>query len=80
MVSKADSSGKTPLHYALLHQQHGAVSLLLNAEASLRCVPDNEGLFPVYVAAMMGNIRDIVELVERCHDGEHKSLACTISG
>jgi ankyrin repeat protein len=68
LVSKADSCGKTPLHYALLHQQHGAVSLLLNAEASLGCVPDNEGLFPVYVAAMMGNIRDIVELVERCPD------------
>ncbi|CAN6168258.1 unnamed protein product [Urochloa humidicola] len=68
LLSQADSSGKTPLHYAVSHRQHGVLLLLLNAEASLARVPDNEGLFPVHVAAMMGNIRDIVELVERCPD------------
>ncbi|CAL5083273.1 unnamed protein product [Urochloa decumbens] len=68
LLSKADSFGKTPLHYAVSHRQHGVLLLLLNAEASLERVPDNEGLFPVHVAAMMGNIRDIVVLVEGCPD------------
>ncbi|PVH64972.1 hypothetical protein PAHAL_2G394800 [Panicum hallii] len=68
LLSKADSFGKTPLHYAVSHRQHDVISLLLHAEASLAHVSDNEGLFPLHVAAMMGNIRDVVELVERCPD------------
>ncbi|KXG36380.1 protein ACCELERATED CELL DEATH 6 isoform X3 [Sorghum bicolor] len=43
LLPRADLSGKTPLHYALLsHRQHGVVSLLLSAEASLARVSDNE--------------------------------------
>nr|CAB3458157.1 unnamed protein product [Digitaria exilis] len=68
LLSKADSSGKTPLHYAVSHSQHGVLLLLLNAEASLARVPDNQGLFAIHVAAMTGNIQSIVELVERCPD------------
>ncbi|KAJ1291188.1 hypothetical protein BS78_02G299100 [Paspalum vaginatum] len=66
LLATPDSSGRTALHYALSHSQHGVVSLFLSAEASLARVPDNEGLFPAHVAAMMGSIRNIVELVERC--------------
>ncbi|KAF8700439.1 hypothetical protein HU200_034379 [Digitaria exilis] len=44
LLSKADSSGKTPLHYAVSHSQHGVLLLLLNAEASLARVPDNQEL------------------------------------
>ncbi|KAF8669118.1 hypothetical protein HU200_051443 [Digitaria exilis] len=46
LLSKADSSGKTPLHYAVSHGQDGVLLLLLNAEASLARVSDNQGLFP----------------------------------
>ena len=66
MLTKVDSLGETPLHYAAAHRQHGVISLLLHAEASLARVSDNEGLFPLHVAAMMGNIRDMVELVDKC--------------
>ncbi|WVZ66154.1 hypothetical protein U9M48_015420 [Paspalum notatum var. saurae] len=80
LLTTSDSSGRTPLHYALSHSQHGVVSLLLSVEASLARVPDNEGMFPVHVAAMMGSIRNISELVERCpeyaelEDGQGRNL------
>lgn len=42
------------------------VQLFLDAEPSLALVRDNQGSFPLHVAAVMGSVRIVVELIQKC--------------
>uniref|UniRef100_A0A0E0ECE8 PGG domain-containing protein n=1 Tax=Oryza meridionalis TaxID=40149 RepID=A0A0E0ECE8_9ORYZ len=57
LLTKADSSGRTPLHFAISSQieRFDVVELFLDAEPSLALVRDNQGSFPLHVAAVMGS-------------------------
>lgn len=68
LLTKVDSSGKSPLHFAVLHHNLDVVELLLNVEASLVRISDKDGLYPLHAAAMVGSTRIIDELIEKCHD------------
>jgi ankyrin repeat protein len=68
LLTKVDSSGKSPLHFAVLHYNLDAVELLLNVEASLVRISDKDGLYPLHAAAMVGSTRIIDELITKCHD------------
>ncbi|EAZ04161.1 hypothetical protein OsI_26303 [Oryza sativa Indica Group] len=67
LLTKVDSSGRTPLHFAVLHSERfDVVQLFLNAEPSLALVCDNQGSFPLHVAAVMGSVRIVAELIQKC--------------
>lgn len=62
---KVDTYGRTALHYAASAGKTGVIKLLLTTTL-LAYVPDNDGLFPVHMAAMAGSVGDICELMEIC--------------
>jgi ankyrin repeat protein len=65
LVQKADSSGRTALHYAASAGETGVVKVLL--VNSLLCyIPDDDGLYPVHYAAIAGNSKVIREIMEMC--------------
>ncbi|CAN6360019.1 unnamed protein product [Urochloa humidicola] len=60
-----DCYGRTALHYATLAKNPGPVKLLL-ADSSLAYIPDNEGLYPVHIAAIEGNTNVVCKFMEIC--------------
>ncbi|RLN30134.1 protein ACCELERATED CELL DEATH 6-like [Panicum miliaceum] len=62
---EVDGYGRTALHYAALVKNLGPVKLLL-ANSSLAFVPDNEGLYPVHIAAIAGNVNVVCKFMEIC--------------
>lgn len=65
LAREVDSYGRTALHYAALAKNLGPVKLLL-ANSSLAFVPDNEGLYPVHIAAIAGNNNAVCKFMEIC--------------
>ncbi|WVZ95127.1 hypothetical protein U9M48_040928 [Paspalum notatum var. saurae] len=69
LLTEVDSSGRTPLQYAVLYGSSHVVQLFLDGRTSEQLrIPDNHGLFPVHTAAMVGRSRVIDELTKRCPD------------
>ncbi|TKW27151.1 hypothetical protein SEVIR_3G239300v4 [Setaria viridis] len=60
-----DGHGRTALHYATVAKNLGPVKLLL-ANSSLAYFPDNEGLYPVHIAAIEGNANVVCKFMEIC--------------
>ena len=55
LLTKVESSGRTPFQYAVLYGRLDIVELFLDGHTSEQArIPDNRGLFPVHSAAMMG--------------------------
>jgi len=79
LAEKADSSGRTALHYAASFGKLGVVKLLL-VNSLLAYIPDDDGLYPVHYAAMAGYsiiIREIMEICPSCDelvDKKHRSI------
>ncbi|XP_066360679.1 protein ACCELERATED CELL DEATH 6-like [Miscanthus floridulus] len=65
LAQKADSSGRTALHYAASSGKTGVVKLLL-VNSLLAYIPDDDGLYPVHYAAIAGNSEVIHEIMEIC--------------
>ncbi|KAL6856973.1 hypothetical protein ACP4OV_018355 [Aristida adscensionis] len=70
LLTRVDSSGRTPLHVAIQYGRLDVVELFLGENKSIEQahISDNHGLFPVHTAAMKGNIRIIDELIKKCPD------------
>lgn len=80
MLTKVDSSGRTPLHHAIWNTKPllldirytdlGVIDLFLDRPTSeeLARMSDNHGSYPVHVAAMVGNTAIIDKLVQKCPD------------
>jgi len=69
LLTEVDSSGRTPLQYAVLYGRLDLVELFLDGHTSEQaCIPDNHGLFPVHTAAMVGCSWIIDELIKKCPD------------
>jgi ankyrin repeat protein len=53
LLTRVDSTGRTPLHFAVIYGRFHTVRLFLNDITSAEQVgiSDNHGLFPVHVAA-----------------------------
>ncbi|KAL6885467.1 hypothetical protein ACP4OV_010246 [Aristida adscensionis] len=68
LMTKVDSAGRTPLHYAIAYKEPEIAELLLAAHVELAHICDNRGLFPLHFAAMAGSTRIIDELVKICPD------------
>ncbi|WVZ54581.1 hypothetical protein U9M48_005355, partial [Paspalum notatum var. saurae] len=69
LTTERDKTGSTPLHFAavLLKDQRGSVfSQVLEANPSAVYQPDNEGLYPIHVAALAGATQAIALIVEKC--------------
>lgn len=60
-----DDYGRTALHYATLAKNLEPVKYLL-ANSSLAYIPDNEGLYPVHIASIVGNVNIICKFMEIC--------------
>nr|BAD37865.1 ankyrin repeat protein-like [Oryza sativa Japonica Group]BAD37902.1 ankyrin repeat protein-like [Oryza sativa Japonica Group] len=65
LAEKVDIDGRTALHYAVLTGETGLVELLLD-NSSAAYIPDNDGLFPVHVAAIAGKASVTRMLMEMC--------------
>jgi ankyrin repeat protein len=70
LLAIADSSGRTPLHFAILHGHLDVVELFIHARTSIdqARISDSHGSFPVHAAAMAGSTRILDELVKKCPD------------
>lgn len=70
LLTKVDSSGRTPLHFAALYGRLDVVELFLDDHASLRLasISDNNGSFPVHAAAMVWDRRTVLELITEFPD------------
>ncbi|KAL6856970.1 hypothetical protein ACP4OV_018352 [Aristida adscensionis] len=70
LLTRVDSSGRTPLHVAIEYGRLDVVELFLGEDKSIEQahISDNHGLFPVHIAAMCGRIRIIDELIKKCPD------------
>ncbi|KAJ1267204.1 hypothetical protein BS78_07G038300 [Paspalum vaginatum] len=69
LLTEVDSSGRTPLQYAVLYGSFHVVQLFLDGRTSEQLrIPDNHGLFPVHTAAMVGRASVIDELIKKCPD------------
>ncbi|CAN6183620.1 unnamed protein product [Urochloa humidicola] len=70
LLTKVDSSGRTPLHLAIMFDNLDVIDLLLDAPTSdkLARTSDYRGLFPIHTAAMVGSTRIIDKLVKKCPD------------
>ena len=65
LATVADDYGRTALHYATLAKNIGPVKHLL-ANSSLAYIPDNEGLYPVHIASIVGNVNIVCKFMEIC--------------
>lgn len=65
LAKKVDINGRTALHYAVLTGETGLVKLLLD-HSSAAYIPDNDGLFPMHVAAIAGKASLTRMLMEVC--------------
>lgn len=69
LLTEVDSSGRTPLQYAVLYASLDIVRLFLDGDTSEQArIPDSHGLFPVHTAAMVGSSCIIEELIKKCPD------------
>ncbi|XBI54500.1 hypothetical protein VPH35_036518 [Triticum aestivum] len=70
LLTRADSSGSTPLHFAVLYGRLDVVVLFLDGHASLglASISDGNGSFPLHIAAMVEQTRIMEELVHRIPD------------
>lgn len=69
MLTRADSSGRTPLHFAVIYGRLDTVKLFLGGDAAsprLTSISDSDGSYPVHAAAMFGRTKIIDELVKKC--------------
>ena len=68
LLTRVDSTGRTPLHFAELYGSPHIVNLFMDYHASLGLVSisANDGSFPVHDAAMEGGTRNVCELIKRC--------------
>jgi ankyrin repeat protein len=66
LASRADESGRTPLHYVGLDAL--AAKLILEKEPSSGYCADSEGSLPIHVAASWGRLHVIKALLEKCTD------------
>jgi ankyrin repeat protein len=70
LMTKVDSVGRTPLHYAIAYQEPEIAELFLAAHTSVELahICDNRRLFPMHFAAVAGSTRIIDELIKKCPD------------
>ena len=70
LLTRVDSSGSTPLHFAVLYGRLDVVVLFLDGHASLglASISDGNGSFPLHIAAMVGRARIMEELIHRIPD------------
>jgi ankyrin repeat protein len=71
MLTKVDSSGRTPLHFAIRRQVSDVIDLFLDVPTTsdeVARIPDNHGSFPVHIAAMVGSTTTIDKLVQKFPD------------
>ena len=70
LLTKVDSSGRTPLQFAVTYGKLDVVQLFLDEGTSMEQVhiSDNRGLYPVHTAAMVGRAGIIDELIKKCPD------------
>nr|XP_034579555.1 ankyrin repeat-containing protein At2g01680-like [Setaria viridis] len=70
LLSRVDSSGRTPLHFAALYGRLDVVQLFLAVPTSVELahIADSHGQFPLHAAAMKGNTRVLDELMKKCPD------------
>ncbi|GJN11548.1 hypothetical protein PR202_ga29747 [Eleusine coracana subsp. coracana] len=68
LLTKLDSSGRSPLHFAIGHWKLDVFKLLLDADTHLARIPDNNGLFPLHHAAIVRSTRMTDELIQKCPD------------
>ncbi|CAN6205579.1 unnamed protein product [Urochloa humidicola] len=70
LLTAVDSSGRTPLQFAVLYKRHDVVELFLDGHTSVEQarIPDNHGLYPVHTAAMVGTTQIIDVLIKKCPD------------
>uniref|UniRef100_I1QE53 Uncharacterized protein n=1 Tax=Oryza glaberrima TaxID=4538 RepID=I1QE53_ORYGL len=69
LLTRADSSGRTPLHFAVIYGRLDTVKLFLGGDAAsprLTSISDSDGSYPVHAAAMFGRTKIIDELVKKC--------------
>ncbi|KAJ1274084.1 hypothetical protein BS78_05G035500 [Paspalum vaginatum] len=69
LTTERDKNGSTPLHFAagLLKDRGGSVfSQVLEANTGAVYQPDNEGLYPIHVAASAGARQAIRLMVKKC--------------
>ncbi|CAN6168266.1 unnamed protein product [Urochloa humidicola] len=76
LLTKVDSSGRTPLHIAILFEDLDVIDLLLDAPRSdkLARTSDYSGLFPIHTAARVGSTKIIDKLVEKCPDDYYEMV------
>ncbi|KXG36384.1 hypothetical protein SORBI_3002G325500 [Sorghum bicolor] len=70
LLTRVDSSGKTPLQFAILYRRLDVVEMFLDDHTSSEQahISDNHGLFPVHSAAKVGSTRIIDVLIQKCPD------------
>ncbi|KAJ1263031.1 hypothetical protein BS78_09G153300 [Paspalum vaginatum] len=65
LARAVDRYGRTALHYAALAKDLEPVKCLL-ANSLLAYIPDNEGLYPVHISAISGNVSVVCKFMEIC--------------
>lgn len=71
LLTRVDSSGRIPLHFAVRAAKLDVVELFLNVDSSLAHISDNNGWYPVHYAAAReprGSARILNELVKKCSE------------
>lgn len=70
LLTRVDSSGRTPLHLAILHGQLDVAELFLDDHTSTdqAHICDHHGFFPLHIAAMVGSTRILDKLIQKCPD------------
>lgn len=70
MLTNVDSSGRTPLQFAILNERLDVVQLFLNVDTSSEQahISDNHGLYPLHTAAKVGSTQILGLLIKKCPD------------
>lgn len=66
LLTRVDSAGRSPLHFAVQHQKLDVIQLFLKTEPTIAHISDDDGLFPLHAAAIVGSTRIIDELIKSC--------------